>query len=79
MFICLTLKSPPQLWYVDEDEQGAAPLSFKQWNGKKRSLLFEPPAFYCRPAELPAKENGGVAVLNGHKVDGRIRGIVNTW
>ena len=45
-----------------------APLSFKQWNGRRRSLLFEPSAFYCAASELSSKVNGGVAVVTGKKV-----------
>jgi len=57
-----------ELWFADEEiEQGAAP-SFKQWNGRRRSLLFEPSPFYCAASELPSKENGGVAVLTGKRV-----------
>lgn len=32
------------------------------------SLFFEQDEFYCSPAELGEKENGGVAVVRGHKV-----------
>ena len=32
------------------------------------SLFFEQDEFYCNPAELNAKENGGVAVVRGHRV-----------
>lgn len=57
-----------ELWFAEEElEEGAAP-SFKQWNGRKRSLLFEPAPFYCSASELPSKDNGGVAVLTGRKV-----------
>ena len=32
------------------------------------SIFFEPDAFYCKPEELELRENGGVALLTGHKV-----------
>ena len=32
------------------------------------SLFFEQEEFYCNPVELASKENGGVAVVRGHKV-----------
>lgn len=32
------------------------------------SLFFEQDGFYCNPAELGAKENGGVAVVRGRRV-----------
>ncbi|XP_041453853.1 apoptosis-inducing factor 1, mitochondrial-like isoform X1 [Lytechinus variegatus] len=58
-----------ELWFSD-DKEGVDNLKFKQWNGKEKSIFFEPDAFYCKPSELPTKENGGVAVLKGHKVKG---------
>jgi programmed cell death 8 (apoptosis-inducing factor) len=58
-----------ELWYGEEESnEDSSALSFKQWNGKRRSVLFEPPAFYCDPSQLPTKDNGGVAVLTGKKV-----------
>lgn len=56
-----------ELWFSDDPEVGEK-LRFKQWNGKERSLFFESDEFYCDPAELNSKENGGVAVVRGHKV-----------
>ena len=32
------------------------------------SLFFEQDEFYCSPVELGGKENGGVAVVRGHRV-----------
>lgn len=32
------------------------------------SLFFEQDEFYCDPRELDTKENGGVAVVRGHRV-----------
>merc|ERR1712127_260621 len=56
-----------ELWFSD-DTDTSDKLRFKQWNGKERSLFYEPDEFYCSPVELNAKENGGVAVLRGHRV-----------
>ncbi|XP_071509963.1 apoptosis-inducing factor 1, mitochondrial-like [Diadema antillarum] len=56
-----------ELWFSD-DAVAVEKLKFKQWNGKEKSIFFEPDAFYCKPGELPAKENGGVAILQGYKV-----------
>merc|ERR1712071_138292 len=56
-----------ELWFNDDDEVGSK-LRFKQWNGKERSLFYEPEEFYCSPVELNGKENGGVAVVRGHRI-----------
>ncbi|KAK3696726.1 hypothetical protein QZH41_013088, partial [Actinostola sp. cb2023] len=58
-----------EFWYSDDDD-AIANLRFKQWNGKERSILFEPDSFYCTPQELPSKEDGGVAFLKNRKVVG---------
>lgn len=58
-----------ELWYCDDDEL-VSQLKFKQWNGKERGIFFEPEAFFCKPGELPSKEEGGVALLKGKKVIG---------
>lgn len=58
-----------ELWFCDDDEL-VSQLKFKQWNGKERGIFFEPEAFFCKPGELPTKENGGVALLKGKKVVG---------
>uniref|UniRef100_A0A8D0CLZ1 Apoptosis-inducing factor 1, mitochondrial n=1 Tax=Scleropages formosus TaxID=113540 RepID=A0A8D0CLZ1_SCLFO len=56
-----------ELWFSD-DPNVTDTLRFKQWNGKERSIYFQPPSFYVSPQELPRVENGGVAVLTGKKV-----------
>ncbi|KAL4648332.1 apoptosis-inducing factor 1, mitochondrial isoform X2 [Arapaima gigas] len=56
-----------ELWFSD-DPNVKDTLRFKQWNGKERSIYFQPPSFYVSPQELPKVENGGVAVLTGKKV-----------
>nr|AKO73679.1 apoptosis-inducing factor [Ctenopharyngodon idella] len=56
-----------ELWFSD-DPKVTETLRFKQWNGKERSIYFQPPSFYVSPADLTKVENGGVAVLTGRKV-----------
>ncbi|XP_037323098.2 apoptosis-inducing factor 1, mitochondrial isoform X1 [Pungitius pungitius] len=56
-----------ELWFSD-DPSVTETLRFKQWNGKERSIYFQPPSFYINAEELQSAENGGVAVLTGKKV-----------
>uniref|UniRef100_G3SIL3 Apoptosis-inducing factor 1, mitochondrial n=1 Tax=Gorilla gorilla gorilla TaxID=9595 RepID=G3SIL3_GORGO len=56
-----------ELWFSD-DPNVTKTLRFKQWNGKERSIYFQPPSFYVSAQDLPHTENGGVAVLTGKKV-----------
>ncbi|XP_070699701.1 apoptosis-inducing factor 1, mitochondrial isoform X2 [Pempheris klunzingeri] len=56
-----------ELWFSD-DPTVTETLRFKQWNGKERSIYFQPASFYINPEELDSAENGGVAVLTGKKV-----------
>ncbi|XP_049322713.1 apoptosis-inducing factor 1, mitochondrial isoform X5 [Astyanax mexicanus] len=56
-----------ELWFSD-DPTVTETLRFKQWNGKERSIYFQPSSFYVSPTELESVENGGVAVLTGRKV-----------
>uniref|UniRef100_A0A6I8NSS0 FAD/NAD(P)-binding domain-containing protein n=1 Tax=Ornithorhynchus anatinus TaxID=9258 RepID=A0A6I8NSS0_ORNAN len=56
-----------ELWFSD-DPHVTETLRFKQWNGKERSIYFQPPSFYVSAQDLPHTENGGVAVLSGRKV-----------
>ncbi len=56
-----------ELWF-SKDKEAIANLRFTQWNGKERSILFEPESFYCNPTDLMGRENGGVAILKGAKV-----------
>ncbi|XP_042355091.1 apoptosis-inducing factor 1, mitochondrial isoform X12 [Plectropomus leopardus] len=56
-----------ELWFSD-DPSVTETLRFKQWNGKERSIYFQPPSFYINAEELDSAENGGVAVLSGKKV-----------
>ncbi|XP_061658459.1 apoptosis-inducing factor 1, mitochondrial isoform X2 [Syngnathoides biaculeatus] len=56
-----------ELWFSD-DPAVTDTLRFKQWNGKERSIYFQPSSFYITPEELSNAENGGVAVLTSKKV-----------
>ncbi|KAK7922687.1 hypothetical protein WMY93_009589 [Mugilogobius chulae] len=56
-----------ELWFSD-DPSVTETLRFKQWNGKERSIYFQPSSFYVKPEDLVSAENGGVAVLTGKKV-----------
>ncbi|KAM9326544.1 apoptosis-inducing factor 1, mitochondrial [Gastrophryne carolinensis] len=56
-----------ELWFSD-DPNVKETLRFKQWNGKERSIFFQPPSFYVAPGELMSSEHGGVSVLTGKKV-----------
>ncbi|XP_028451963.1 apoptosis-inducing factor 1, mitochondrial isoform X1 [Perca flavescens] len=56
-----------ELWFSN-DPTVTETLRFKQWNGKERSIYFQPPSFYINAEELDGAENGGVAVLTGKKV-----------
>ncbi|KAM3836085.1 apoptosis-inducing factor 1, mitochondrial-like, partial [Diretmus argenteus] len=56
-----------ELWFSD-DPTVTDTLRFKQWNGKERSIYFQPPSFYIGPEAFDSAENGGVAVLTGRKV-----------
>ncbi|KAK6168361.1 hypothetical protein SNE40_020912 [Patella caerulea] len=56
-----------ELWFSD-DKAAVENLKFTQWNGKERSLFFEPNSFYTEPKKLPYQENGGVAVVTGKRV-----------
>lgn len=56
-----------ELWFSD-DPSVTETLRFKQWNGKERSIYFQPASFYINAEELDSAENGGVAVLTGKKV-----------
>ncbi|XP_073429208.1 apoptosis-inducing factor 1, mitochondrial isoform X2 [Dendrobates tinctorius] len=56
-----------ELWFAD-DPDVTETLRFKQWNGKERSIFFQPPSFYVAPEELMSSEHGGVSVVTGRKV-----------
>jgi len=56
-----------ELWFM-EDKEAVEELRFKQWNGRERSLYFEPPAFYTPLEELKDSPKGGISILSGQKV-----------
>ena len=49
---------------VDDTE-----LRFRQWNGRERSLYYEPEQFYTPVPMLEGSKNGGISVLRGKRVD----------
>ncbi|CAF1129266.1 unnamed protein product [Rotaria sp. Silwood1] len=55
------------IWYTDDDEL-IQKHSFKQWNGKEKSLYFNNEEFYTDVKTLNDQEDGGVAVVLGRKV-----------
>lgn len=57
-----------ELWRESELEEEPAALTFRQWNGRRRSLVYEPPAFYA-PLERFAQGGGGAAVARGWRVE----------
>uniref|UniRef100_A0A8C5MER4 Apoptosis inducing factor mitochondria associated 1 n=1 Tax=Leptobrachium leishanense TaxID=445787 RepID=A0A8C5MER4_9ANUR len=56
-----------ELWFSD-DPDVTQTLRFKQWNGKERSIFFQPTSFYVSSGELMTSEHGGIAILSGKKV-----------
>merc|ERR1711892_740431 len=56
-----------ELWFMT-DKEAVENLRFKQWNGRERSLYFEPPSFYTPVADLMDSPKGGISVLSGKKV-----------
>ncbi|XP_066908057.1 putative apoptosis-inducing factor 1, mitochondrial isoform X2 [Halyomorpha halys] len=57
-----------ELIFNKSNEEGDGDFSFIQWNGKKRSVFFEPEEFYMSCEELISSEYGGVAVARGWKI-----------
>ncbi|KAK3731899.1 hypothetical protein RRG08_043233 [Elysia crispata] len=56
-----------ELWF-NENKAEVERLQFRQWNGKKRSVHYEPQEFFADPKTLNTLENGGIALLSGKKV-----------
>lgn len=54
-----------EMWTGGDDQ---TKLNFKQWNGKERSLFYEPDDFYVSPEKLMNEPNGGVAIVRGYTV-----------
>ncbi len=55
-----------ELWFSGTDL--TKKLSFKQWNGRERSVFLEHEEFYLPLKDLTNAETGGVSVLKNHKV-----------
>ena len=55
---------PASLVAIDDAE-----LKFRQWNGRERSLYYEPEPFYTPLSKLENRENGGISVLKGRRVE----------
>lgn len=55
-----------ELWFT-KDEDTPSTLKFAQWNGKERSIFFEPNEFYIPIDKLTSEdnENGGVSIAAG--------------
>ena len=56
-----------EMWFMT-DREAVGQLRFTQWNGRERSLKFEPPSFYTPAEELSESAKGGVSVLTGKRV-----------
>lgn len=56
-----------ELWFLG-DKEAVEELRFKQWNGRERSLYFEPQSFYLPVEELSDSKKGGISVLLGKRV-----------
>ena len=56
-----------EMWFMT-DREAVGQLRFTQWNGRERSLKFEPPSFYTPSEELSESAKGGVSVLTGRRV-----------
>lgn len=57
-----------EMWFT-EDKEMLLNMEFTQWNGKVRSVFYEPEDFYTNIQALQSNTNGGVAVARGWKVD----------
>jgi len=56
-----------ELWFMT-DKEAVQELRFKQWNGRERSLYFEPSSFYTPVSDLMDSPKGGISLLTGRKV-----------
>jgi len=56
-----------EMWFMS-DREAVDQLRFTQWNGRERSLKFEPQSFYLPVEELSESSKGGVSVLTGRRV-----------
>merc|ERR1712098_980974 len=53
-----------ELWFT-ADKAATEELRFKQWNGRERSLYFEPKSFYTPVDDLSDSNKGGISVMMG--------------
>ncbi|XP_059171866.1 apoptosis-inducing factor 1, mitochondrial-like isoform X2 [Physella acuta] len=67
-----------ELWF-NEDQLEVENMQFRQWNGKKRSVFYEPQEFFAEPRKLNSLENGGIALLLGKKVVKLDAGKKTVW
>ena len=44
-------------------------LRFRQWNGRERSLYYEPEQFYIPVSKLAERDKGGISVLRGRRAE----------
>ena len=56
-----------ELWFMT-DKKAVEELRFKQWNGRERSLHFEPQSFYLPLEEFDESSKGGISLLLGERV-----------
>lgn len=56
-----------ELWFT-ADKSSVDELRFKQWNGRERSLYFEPKSFYTPVEDLSESNKGGISVMMGKRV-----------
>lgn len=55
-----------ELWFsgVDLDKR----FTFRQWNGKEKSVFYENEEFYLPLDQYETAKNGGISIVHGHKV-----------
>lgn len=56
-----------EMWFEKKSDTPLT-LSFTQWNGKERSIFYEPEDYYFTIKELLDNKNGGVSVIRGKRV-----------
>lgn len=55
-----------ELWYSGSDVKKQ--FTFKQWNGREKSIFFEHDEFYLPLEQFETTPNGGITVIKGHRV-----------
>lgn len=56
-----------ELWFDQNPDVGET-LSFTRWNGKERSVFYEPQDYFFSVKQLLENKNGGVSVIRGKRV-----------